>query len=343
MFHISKWYCAIIHVRSEHMWKQASVYKENNDSGCFVSLFHNDGSQTALCTCGELSALCPRAVRLEQRTKAPWLIPWLTMCSCVLKNGTGDRCFLSVHIQGIPPNSTNAPPPSPSHDSTLHTCGYSLPRHANWSQLCGCGWGVHGWLKGCWSLRACVQVWEGAGWGCHVCILRVAAVFPPRNLAVKGWPWPCIDSSYTGGESFEAEPGMGPACHLLKRGACLLCGDGTNGRAACPVSGANHCLLVSFPLFSELLSRTAPTGRQERGAGVWEGSKAGWGGHQKKKKNLEVQQAAWKLLGCRRKEAKSKLNEAVSKKNLGGSKNILGVCSISGISGGWCSKPDIAC
>lgn len=181
MFHISKWYCAIIHVRSEHMWKQASVYKENNDSGCFVSLFHNDGSQTALCTCGELSALCPRAVRLEQRTKAPWLIPWLTMCSCVLKNGTGDRCFLSVHIQGIPPNSTNAPPPSPSHDSTLHTCGYSLPRHANWSQLCGCGWGVHGWLKGCWSLRACVQVWEGAGWGCHVCILRVATPVT--------WPW----------------------------------------------------------------------------------------------------------------------------------------------------------
>lgn len=27
-------------------------------------------------------------------------------------------------------------------------------------------------------------------------------------------------------------------------------------------SGTNHCLLVSFPLLSELLSRTAPTGRK---------------------------------------------------------------------------------
>lgn len=78
---------------------------------------------------------------------------------------------------------------------------------------------------------------------------------------------------------------MASACHLLKRGACLLCRDGTNGRVASPVSGANHCLLVSFPLFSELLSRTAPTGRQERGAGVLEGSKTGWEG-KKKKKNL---------------------------------------------------------
>lgn len=53
--------------------------------------------------------------------------------------------------------------------------------------------------------------------------------------------------------------------------ASSLCGDRTNGRPACPVSGANHCLLVSFPLLSELLSRTAPRGRQKGGVGakVW--------------------------------------------------------------------------
>lgn len=56
------------------------------------------------------------------------------------------------------------------------------------------------------------------------------------------------------------------ACHVLA-GGCFLCGDRTNGRPGCLVSGANHCLLVSFPLFSELLSRTAPTGRKEEGRG----------------------------------------------------------------------------
>lgn len=50
-------------------------------------------------------------------------------------------------------------------------------------------------------------------------------------------------------------------------GGCFLCGDRTNGRPGCLVSGANHCLLVSFPLLSELLSRTAPTGRKEEGRG----------------------------------------------------------------------------
>lgn len=40
-------------------------------------------------------------------------------------------------------------------------------------------------------------------------------------------------------------------------------GDRTHGRPGCPSSGANHCLLVSFPLLSELLSRIAPTGRKE--------------------------------------------------------------------------------
>lgn len=56
------------------------------------------------------------------------------------------------------------------------------------------------------------------------------------------------------------------ACHALA-GGCSLCADGANGRAGCASSGANHCLLVSFPLLSELLSRTAPTGRKEEGRG----------------------------------------------------------------------------
>lgn len=50
-------------------------------------------------------------------------------------------------------------------------------------------------------------------------------------------------------------------------GGRSLCADKTNGRLGCPGSGANHCLLVSFPLLSELLSRTAPTGRKEEGKG----------------------------------------------------------------------------
>lgn len=57
------------------------------------------------------------------------------------------------------------------------------------------------------------------------------------------------------------------ACHELAGGR-WLCGDRTNGRPGCAGSGANHCLLVSFPLLSELLSRTAPTGRKEGGVGV---------------------------------------------------------------------------
>lgn len=54
------------------------------------------------------------------------------------------------------------------------------------------------------------------------------------------------------------------ACHGLVGGRSL-CGNRTNGRPGCAGSGANHCLLVSFPLLSELLSRTAPTGRKEEG------------------------------------------------------------------------------
>lgn len=56
------------------------------------------------------------------------------------------------------------------------------------------------------------------------------------------------------------------ACHVLVGGRSL-CGDRTNGRTGCAGSGANHCLLVSFPLLSELLSRTAPTERKEEGWG----------------------------------------------------------------------------
>lgn len=52
------------------------------------------------------------------------------------------------------------------------------------------------------------------------------------------------------------------ACHVLA-GGCMLCGDRPNGRPGYSGSGTNHCLLVSFPLLSELLSRTAPTGRKE--------------------------------------------------------------------------------
>lgn len=69
---------------------------------------------------------------------------------------------------------------------------------------------------------------------------------------------------------------------MLLEGGRLLCGDETNSRPGCPGSGANHCLLVSFPLLSELLSRTAPTGRKEegKGEGVWG---LGGGGGSKRK------------------------------------------------------------
>lgn len=67
-------------------------------------------------------------------------------------------------------------------------------------------------------------------------------------------------------------------------GGRSLFGDRANSRPGCPGSGANHCLLVSFPLLSELLSRTAPTGRKEgggRGGGAGErkarGPKGSWG------------------------------------------------------------------
>lgn len=57
------------------------------------------------------------------------------------------------------------------------------------------------------------------------------------------------------------------ACHVLA-GQRSPCGGRPNGGTFYSGSGTNHCLLVSFPLLSELLSRTAPTGRKEQG---WRG------------------------------------------------------------------------
>lgn len=55
------------------------------------------------------------------------------------------------------------------------------------------------------------------------------------------------------------------ACHVLAGGRSL-CADRPNSRPGYSGSGTNHCLLVSFPLLSELLSRTAPTGRKSEGS-----------------------------------------------------------------------------
>lgn len=49
-------------------------------------------------------------------------------------------------------------------------------------------------------------------------------------------------------------------------GGRSLCADRPNSRPGYSGSGTNHCLLVSFPLLSELLSRTAPTGRKSEGS-----------------------------------------------------------------------------
>lgn len=56
------------------------------------------------------------------------------------------------------------------------------------------------------------------------------------------------------------------ACHVLAVGLSL-CGGRPNGGTGHFSSGTNHCLLVSFPLLSELLSRTAPTERKEQERG----------------------------------------------------------------------------
>lgn len=64
------------------------------------------------------------------------------------------------------------------------------------------------------------------------------------------------------------------ACHVLA-GGLSPCGDRPNGGTGYSSSGTNHCLLVSFPLLSELLSRTAPTGRKEQGWGGWRGGSKG--------------------------------------------------------------------
>lgn len=60
------------------------------------------------------------------------------------------------------------------------------------------------------------------------------------------------------------------ACHVLA-GGCSLCGDAPNSEAGYSGSGTNHCLLVSFPLLSELLSRTAPTRRKGGVRGIVNG------------------------------------------------------------------------
>lgn len=120
-----------------------------------------------------------------------------------------------------------------------------------------------------------------------------------------GVPWEGVCAGVTGREGGLCTA----ACHELAGGR-WLCGDWTNGRAGCSSSGANHCLLVSFPLLSELLSRTAPTGRKEEGE---EG--VGVGGGRGGSRGLcvcvdvcvwcvqwepEVQQAVEELLGFRR-------------------------------------------
>lgn len=55
-------------------------------------------------------------------------------------------------------------------------------------------------------------------------------------------------------------------CHVLAGGRSLW-GDRPNVGPGYSGSGTNHCLLVSFPLLGELLSRTAPTGEEGRGMG----------------------------------------------------------------------------
>lgn len=105
------------------------------------------------------------------------------------------------------------------------------------------------------------------------------------------------------------------ACHV-PAGGRSLCGDRTNGRPGLPGSGANHCLLVSFPLFSELLSRTAPTGRKEEGRGVVGGLRR-WGlgvlgeeeGGAAGKGKPGVQQAVGELVGFGGKERAEKRQE----------------------------------
>lgn len=82
-------------------------------------------------------------------------------------------------------------------------------------------------------------------------------------------------------------------CHVLVGGRSL-CGDRTNSRPGCAGSGANHCLLVSFPLLSELLSRTAPTGRKEEG----------WGCEAEGRGKPGVQQAFGDLVGLRKGKSK---------------------------------------
>lgn len=122
-----------------------------------------------------------------------------------------------------------------------------------------------------WRSTVCVHAGFGVGGVvCAVCVsLLCLPVIILYNLAVKGWPWPCVDSVW-GGEVGGSGLMGGVRDEALMSWcaggwASSLLADRTNGRPACPVSGANHCLLVSFPLLSELLSRTAPRRRQNGG------------------------------------------------------------------------------
>lgn len=60
------------------------------------------------------------------------------------------------------------------------------------------------------------------------------------------------------------EQGWRVGVYMLMRVMCWRVGRSPCGTGYSS-SGTNHCLLVSFPLLSELLSRTAPTGRKEQG------------------------------------------------------------------------------
>lgn len=114
---------------------------------------------------------------------------------------------------------------------------------------------------GTWVARCRILcVWMRTGWesGCCMSSWHVVALF--------AFDYPLDDPVLTRSEL----RGLG-AVEWIRDEALMSCaggwasslyGDRTNGRRACPVSGANHCLLVSFPLCSELLSRTAQRGRQ---------------------------------------------------------------------------------
>lgn len=81
-------------------------------------------------------------------------------------------------------------------------------------------------------------------WVCVCCVrLSCLPAIILFNLAVKGWPWPRR---------------VGKVEDLAAASVWMQ----VSRRTSRSRSGANHCLLESFPLFSELLSRTALGGRR---------------------------------------------------------------------------------